>query len=323
MTDHPHWAPELRAAAGIVATLMLAGLSIWHYLVGDYRLIALPAAVACLLLITTLSTLRRPTRTMDYLLLVCGYLVTFMQLPTLDDFHTLWLCALVVFNLMLLPLSPLLTLALNLVLMPAWIVRLEGSFAAWNHTQPYLTMVAIVALCGWEFQRQRALARATDPNDPDCDAVNHHTLHERLEGEVDRARHLEQGLVVLILHLPQLDITSEQFGPRAQLSQLDLLCRAVRSRCRDHDILGRQNHADFWLVLPNTSESGALLVLKRLEQMLDNIRLTDTIPVTLCSCLCTLRPGETWPDFEQRLEKSTFDLNISCHSGTQALTPSS
>lgn len=85
---------------------------------------------------------------------------------------------------------------------------------------------------------------------------------------------------MVILHLPQLEVASEQHGSRLQLSQLDQLCRAVHLHCRDHDILGRHCADTFWLILPNTTESGALLVTKRLEQALSEVRLADLGPLT-------------------------------------------
>jgi len=307
MTESPHWAAGLRAGADFLATLVLAGISLWHYLLGEYDQILLPAALACLMLVATLVDLRQPTRASGYLLLVCGYLLAATQLPALVTYHAFWIGVPVALTLLILPLAP--AVLINLLMFPLWVLVLDDGWQQWEHTLAYLSLVTMTALSGWEYLRQRDLARATDPADSECDAVNRITLHERLAGEFQRAQHLDQRLAVLLLHLPQLDMASEQFGARAQLSQLDLLCRAVRSHCRDHDILGRENHADFWLVLPNTTESGALLVLKRLEQALDETRLSDTGPLNFRTRLCSLSPGEPWSHFEQRLLARTQSLS--------------
>lgn len=306
MIESPQWSTCLRASADFIATLMLTGLAIWHYLLGEYEQIILPALLACLLLFVTLADIRRKTVFSGWLLLLCGYMMAVDRLPGLHESHNFWLAATITLTLLLLPLGP--ALLLNLLLLPLWLTLLEGGMEEWSHALPYLTLVSTLILASWEHLRQRDLARATDPTDPDCDAINRATLHERLAGEFDRAQHLNQRLAVLIMHLPQLDLASEQFGTRAQLSQLDLLCRAVRNNCRDHDFLGRENHADFWLVLPNTTESGALLVLKRLEQALDEVRLTDTGPLTLRTQLCALHRDENRDHFEQRLAIRTQSL---------------
>ncbi|WP_417329232.1 diguanylate cyclase domain-containing protein [Halomonas cupida] len=306
MNEAPQWSVGLRAISDMIATLMLAGLALWHYLLGEYIEIILPAVLACVLLFAALADLRRKSAFTGWLLLMCGYLMAVDRLPDLVSYHDFWLGALVPLPLLLLPIGP--ALLLGIVMLPVWLISLHGGIAELIHALPYLTLFGTVSLTAWEHLRQRDLARATDPTDPDCDAINRTTLHERLSGEFDRALHLNQRLAVLILHLPQLDIASEQFGPRAQLAQLDLLCRAVRTHCRNHDFLGREGHADFWLVLPNTTESGALLVLRRLEQALDEVRLTDTGPLTLCTQLCALRSGENWDHFEQRLAIRTQSL---------------
>ncbi|ALM52897.1 diguanylate cyclase domain-containing protein [Halomonas huangheensis] len=306
MNESPQWSTRLRASADVIATLMLAGLAVWHYLLGEYEQIILPVLLACLLLFATLADMRRKTVLSGWLLLLCGYTMAIDRLPGLHEFHDFWLAATITFTLLLLPLGP--ALILNLLLLPLWLALLDGGMEEWSHALSYLTLVSTLTLAAWEHLRQRDLARATDPTDPDCDAVNHATLHERLAGEFDRAKHLNQRLAVLIMHLPQLDLASEQFGTRAQLAQLDLLCSTVRNKCRNHDFLGRENHADFWLVLPNTTESGALLVLKRLEQALDEVRLIDTGPLTLRTQLCALHSDENLNHFEQRLAIRTQSL---------------
>lgn len=306
MNEAPQWSPRLRTLSDSIATLMLAGLALWHYLLGEYVQIILPATLACILLFTILVDLRRKSVFSSWLLLLCGYLLATARLPELVSHQDFWLCALVPLPLLLLPIGP--ALLFGLVMLPVWLISLYGDITDSFHALSYLTLLGTAALTAWEHLRQRDLARATDPSDPDCDAINRTTLHERLSGEFDRALHLNQRLAVLMLHLPQLDLASEQFGPRAQLAQLELLCRIVRSHCRDHDFLGRESHADFWLVLPNTTESGSLLVLRRLEQALEEVRLTDTGLLALRTQLCALHSGENWKHFEQRLMLRTRSL---------------
>lgn len=166
----------------------------------------------------------------------------------------------------------------------------------------HVAMTLLLALPRWEHARRRALLRATDPNDSDCDAYHIDTLKERLYSEFQRAAMLNKQLAVLVLHLPQLDMAEEQFGHRAQTALLNALCSEVNSRCRDHDVLGRANNATFWLVLPDTSESGALLVRERLQRALSQCVLVETGQLEARIAACLPSRTESFERYIKRLE---------------------
>jgi len=113
---------------------------------------------------------------------------------------------------------------------------------------------------------------------------------------------LNQRLAVLVIHLPQRDMAEEQFGPRAAQALLHALCSEVYSCCRDHDLLGRADTATFWLVLPDTSESGALLVRDRLQRALSRRVLVETGHVEVRIAACLPCPKESFEHYLQRLE---------------------
>ncbi|HSP30675.1 MAG TPA: diguanylate cyclase, partial [Halomonas sp.] len=159
-----------------------------------------------------------------------------------------------------------------------------------------------LALPRWEHARRRALLRATDPNDSECNAYHIDTLKERLNSEYQRAAMLNQQLAVLVLHLPQLDMAEEQFGRRAQTALLGALCSEVNSRCRDHDVLGRADSATFWLVLPDTSESGAPLLRVRLQRALSQRVLVETGQLEVRIAACLPSRTENFQYYVKRLE---------------------
>ena len=288
--------------------LLLLGMALWLYLMGEYERIPLPAALSLLMVVATLvsATREEHSRLAAYLVLICGYLLIAVELPRQSGLPALWVGLPPVLTLLLLPLAP--AMLLNLALTPVWLALLGNGQLDGQMLLGYLSLVAVAALVPWEQARQHALLRATDPRDAECAASGRETLHELLASEVERAELLGQPLGVLLMHLPQLDMAGEQFGQNARQTLLDTLCQAVSSRSRDHDILGREGPADFWLVMPDTSESGALLVQHRLDQALEQITLMDTGPVELRLRLCRPRAGESWPHFEQRLEASSQSL---------------
>ena len=288
--------------------LLLMGMALWLYLMGEYERIPLPAALTLLMLVATLLSASREdhSRLAAYLALISGYLLIAVELPQQSGLPSLWVGLPPVLTLLLLPLAP--AMLLNLSLTPVWLALLGRGELDSQLLLGYLSLVVVAALIPWEQVRQHALLRATDPRDPECAAAGRGTLHERLASEVERAGLLGQPLAVLLIHLPQLDMADEQFGHPARQALLDALCQAVASRSRDHDILGREGPADFWLVMPDTSQSGALLVQQRLDQALGQVTLMDTGQVQARLRLCQPRPGESWPRFEQRLQRGSQAL---------------
>ena len=287
-------------AAYALASLLLAGYSFWRYLMGEYNRILLPASLALVMLVACLIRIARArqARVSAYLALIVGYLMLTLELPLLEQNGIMWLGLVPLLTILLLPLGS--AMLLNLLLAPVWL--LLGNTAPDAYLAlGYLAMALVVALVPWEQHRQQILLDATNPRDPQCNALVREALHELLAGEYQRTQFLNQPFAVLTLHLPQLEMASEQFGRRARQSLLDALCLAVNRCSRRHDILGRQSTSTFWLVLPNTSQGGAQLLQQRIEQALESTILADTGPLKVSIGLCQRQPGESWPRFEQRL----------------------
>lgn len=203
---------RLHAGLYALAALLLIGQAAWFYLVGDYDRILLPALLAPLLITAALMRLGQPetARLSAYLVLVCGYLLVAMELPTHSSLAPFWLGLPPVLTLLLLPLGP--AMLLNLTLTPLWLLLGENLLDL-DLALGYLSLVMVAGLAPWEILHQRSLLQATDPLDEECDAIRRSALHERLHSECERAELLHQRLAVLVIHLPQLEMAGEQFGP--------------------------------------------------------------------------------------------------------------
>lgn len=293
---------RLFTLAYLVAALLAAGHAGWHYLMGHYTYILLPAISALLLLAATLIHLtdHRAQHLASGVLLTSGYLLLAVELTRVEHTASLWLGLPPVLSLLLLPLGP--ALLLNLLFAPLWLMLLlDTGPSLVDMALIYLTLVALCTLAPWERLRQRALLRATDPNDPLCDALSPAAIRECLESELTRAQALERRLGVLVIHLPQLDMAGEQFGQRLHELMLQRFCQVAHHTCRIHDSLGHVHGSLFWLVLPDTGDNGALMVRNRLLAALERCVLAETGPISARITVCTPQPGDTGPSFEQRL----------------------
>lgn len=295
------------AIAYVAGALLLAGYATWHYLMGHYARILPPALLALLMLVAAVLRLVLIAwpRIPAYLVLIAGYLLLALELPHLDGEAVIWVGLAPVLPLLLLPLAP--ALLLNVALAPLWLLlggeALDGEFVL-----SYLAIMTLAPLALWEQRRQRALLLATDPRDPHCQALSHDGLHAHLESEFQRTALLHQPLAILVIHLPQLEMASEQFGRRARQALLDTLCNEATRCSRRHDFLGRHSDTTFWLVLPDTSENGAQLVQQRILQALEPVVLIDTGSLRTHMGLCQRLPGESWQRLRQRLCNLTHRL---------------
>ena len=308
MDNESKWSSIRIAIAYAAGALLLGGYAFWQYLMGDYGRILIPAILALLILVATLLRLALTTkaRLSAYLVLIAGYLMLALELPQLNDAAPFWAGLAPLLTLLLVPLPP--AILLNILLAPVWLILVNDGQLDSGLVLGYLALMVVAALAPWEQNRQQALLKATDPRDPQCNALAKDTLDELLASEYQRTELLHQPLAVLVIHLPQLEMASEQFGIRARQSLLDTLCWEVNRCSRRHDFLGRHSPATFWLVLPDTSQSGAQMVQQRIEQAIDRTVLVDTGPLRAPTLLCQRLVGESWQRFEQRLQTLTRRL---------------
>ena len=287
--------------AYIASTGLMTGYTAWRYAMGDYVTLFTPLFMVLVLLAALLLHIcRSPSPYLPRtILLIATYLTVLAAIWQPPDISLVWLGLPLAATFLLLPLWT--ALSINILLAPVWwFTPLHSAPPSW--VMGFLATALLLALPRWEHARRRALLRATDPHDSECDAFHIDALRERLQSECQRAIVLNRRLAVLVIHLPQMDMAGEQFGLRAQLALLETLCHEVRLQCRDYDVLGRAATATLWLTLPDTSESGALLVRERLTRGLSRHVLVETGQLEARIAACLLHHNESVDQFIKRLE---------------------
>lgn len=299
---------RLMTVAYSASIALVIGYVLWLYAMGEYRDLLVPTFISLLLASALLLHMGQGLKSHlpPFILLFCTYSVVLSAFYAQPYVSLIWLGLPVTAAFLLLPLWA--AVLINVAAGPLWWLLPAVSTAPTAAIVGYITLTLLLALPRWEHARRRALLRATDPNDSDCNAYHIDTLKERLSSEHLRAAMLNQQLAVLVLHLPQLDMAAEQFGHRAQTALLGTLCSEVNSRCRDHDVLGRADSSTFWLVLPDTSESGALLVRERLQVALSRCVLVETGHLEVRIAACLPSRSESFEHYVKRLEARGLSL---------------
>ncbi|WP_043532290.1 diguanylate cyclase domain-containing protein [Litchfieldella xinjiangensis] len=313
MHEGKAWPPRLFAMTYAAGALLMFGYALWHYLMGDFARILLPAVMALLLACATVLRLvgHRYKRMAAYLVLISCYLVLGVELSQATQSATLWLGLPPLLSLLLLPLGP--ALLINLILTPFWLLLPANVEVSSNETFAYLSILILGMLAPLEQYRQRSLLDATDPLDRECQALNDEAIHEQLDSEFARASLLQRRLSVLVIHLPQLEMAHEQFGTRLRRELLQQFSHSAQQTCRVNDSLGRVKTSLFWLVLTDTGETGALMVRHRLLTALGSTVLSETGPIASRIAVCSPHREETWSSFEQRLQIKGHALMESTH----------
>lgn len=125
--------------------------------------------------------------------------------------------------------------------------------------EAYADQAAIALVNAHLVERLGALAS----QDPLTGLLNHREFHERLEGEIDRARRYEQRLTVALCDLDGFkrvnDRNGHAFGDRVLCDVAAVLSAA----CRSSDLAFRTGGDEFALLLPGAGAGEALLIADR------------------------------------------------------------
>ncbi|MBZ9537683.1 diguanylate cyclase [Modicisalibacter tunisiensis] len=288
--------------------LLIATHALWHYLMGHYDAILLPALLTLLLAGALFVRLVNPglQRMATYAVLISGYLLTAAELAEHGTQAWFWLGVPPALTFLLLPLAP--AALLNLSLTPVWLLLALPTATLWQAGLAYLALIGLLSLPARLALQRRFPRRDSEQPDAQCDALSHHALTLRLAAEVERGRALKCPLAVLVIHLPQLEMAEEQFGSHLLQALLDRACTTIRANCRQHDLLGRERVSLFWLLLPDTGEAGALIVRERLLQALNRDVFAETGTIQVRIRGEHLLPGDTLERFEQRLTAAGLKL---------------
>ena len=98
--------------------------------------------------------------------------------------------------------------------------------------------------------------------------ANHRRLLEVLQAEMCRTKRTERQFSLLLLDLDQLKEINDRFGHAVGNRALCRLAQILTDCCRSVDTAARQGGDEFALVLPETGSAAAILVARRICELL-------------------------------------------------------
>jgi diguanylate cyclase (GGDEF)-like protein len=145
-------------------------------------------------------------------------------------------------------------------------------------------------------QRSRTL-RSFMTNDGLTGLLNHTTLKNQLDLEVDRAARNRVPLSFAMLDLDHFKKINDTYGHSTGDQVLKTLARMLGQYLRRTDIIGRYGGEEFAVILPNTTNQTALKVLDQARTNFAQIKQESDLNEFQCTFSCGIA---TFPDFTEQ-----------------------
>ncbi len=139
--------------------------------------------------------------------------------------------------------------------------------------------------------------------------MNRQFWHQQLQLEIARAERYERPLSLMIFNIDRFKALNDEFGHQKADLLLQALARQTAGLLRDNDLLARFAGAEFAVVLPDTTLTGAMEVANRLRQHIaqqpllerePNVRITVSLGVTVHQL------GVTADEFVQQADQALY-----------------
>lgn len=121
---------------------------------------------------------------------------------------------------------------------------------------------------------------------------NRKYLHDRLAGEISRAKRYNTKLSCLLFDIDFFKVVNDMYGYDWGDILLKSLAEKLKSLVRKEDVLTRYGDEEFLLVLPNTSEENAFLFAERFRRDIEKMEFIpageeERHPITISGGIST------------------------------------
>jgi diguanylate cyclase (GGDEF)-like protein len=167
-----------------------------------------------------------------------------------------------------------------------------------------LTGIFFLTMCN---RHALALVRNESEQDPLSGAFNRRGIEMRLDIELKQSARSGEPLSIALIDVDHFKLINDSVGHAAGDDAIRSVARAISSRLRAYDSLGRFGGDEFLLVLPKTGCTDAQLFVDRLAQSVRaSVSSGLDLPLTLSIGLTEVLPDESPETLLARADKALY-----------------
>jgi diguanylate cyclase (GGDEF)-like protein/PAS domain S-box-containing protein/putative nucleotidyltransferase with HDIG domain len=142
--------------------------------------------------------------------------------------------------------------------------------------------------------------------DPLTGLANVRVLHERLEGEVARARRYDRPLSVVVLDIDHFKRVNDLHGHPAGDVVLRRVAQTLQGVARNGELLARVGGEEFVWLLPEADGRGAFAAADRARRAIERLDLDGVGRVTVSAGVCDLEEALDSQDLLKRADSALY-----------------
>jgi diguanylate cyclase (GGDEF)-like protein len=191
------------------------------------------------------------------------------------------------------------------------------AFASWPAaTGCFAAAAAVAVLRARRAEREAAHWRRRSEHDPLTGVGNYRKLHERLHAATAQD---PRRFALLTLDVDRFKEINEVHGHLEGDRLLQEVGRVLTENVRGTDVVARQGGDEFSVLLSDSTEEGAALLARRIEEALATIAAADAAPVRASIGVALFPQDGATPD--DLLEKADLDLRATKERRRAATLP--
>lgn len=137
-------------------------------------------------------------------------------------------------------------------------------------------------------------------------AYNRHSFYEFAEKELSRARRNKQNVSFGIIDIDYFKRVNDAFGHLVGDEVLKHFAMIAKNTLRAHDVFARFGGEEFIIMLPDTTQQNAVLVMERLRQSVANYLFPAVKRVTISGGVTESRNNEMLDDSIRRADEALY-----------------